>query len=229
MNKLQEFINKLKNGDLKFNFELINKPNRMKELGFFDAEEYWLYNKYFTCGYEIGIELSFDFEIFKKDTLKNSIIRILDEECLQPYEYWRYWKETDKIYQEIEEQIQKNIEYLIQCGVLIEVKPFIGSSIVKLQTKFEYQAAVFKYTDSERSMENIKKIFEVNGVDILKVETDPDYKYPDPNWCMYLFVRTKSWELDTVTVKDGWYVWVDEIGLVNSADPNYIRDNYEVK
>ena len=90
-----------------------------------------------------------------------------------------------------------------------------------IQPKFKYEAVQFHYQEKEKSINEIKNLLEASNVEILKIEEQ------SVDTEIYLFVKNENWELDVVTVMDGWYIWVDEINLVNSASPEYVKKHYE--
>ncbi len=117
--KISETIRAINYGFLKFNMELINNPEKMKELGFFDTDEYWLYSRSLPIKnkkYE-GSVFSFYFQIYKKDTEEKSSLCILDEDFCQPCDYHRC--AADDLYYELNSQVIDKINDLINKDILI--------------------------------------------------------------------------------------------------------------
>lgn len=119
--KIDETVREINSDLIKFNMELINNSEKMKELGFFDAGEYWLYlrplpiknKKYKDC------EFSFYFQIYKKDTVEKSSLCILDEDFCQPYDYYRC--AADDLYSELNSQVIDiiNEDLILKKDILI--------------------------------------------------------------------------------------------------------------
>lgn len=117
--KIDETVREINSGMLNFNTEFINNPEKMKELGFYDAGEYWLYNKFLPIKdkkYK-GCEFSFYFEIYKKDTVEKSSLCILDEDFCQPYPYEKC--AADDLYNELNNGVIDYINKLVNDNVLI--------------------------------------------------------------------------------------------------------------
>lgn len=103
--KIDETVREINNGWLNFNMELINNPEKMKELGFYDAGEYWLYSRPLPIKNKKykDSDFSFYFQIYKKDTVEKSSLCILDEDFCQPYDYHKC--AADDLYRELDNQV----------------------------------------------------------------------------------------------------------------------------
>lgn len=119
--KIDETVREINSGLIKFNMELINNPEKMKELGFYDAKDYWLYSRPLPIKdkkYK-GCEFSFYFQIYKKDTVEKSSLCILDEDFCQPYDYHKC--AADDLYYELNSQVTDIIheDLILKKDILI--------------------------------------------------------------------------------------------------------------
>ena len=119
--KIDRTVREINSGVLKFNMDLINNPEKMKELGFFDADEYWLYSRPLPIKNKKykDSEFSFYMQIYKKDTVEKSSLCILDEDFCQPYPYERC--AADDLYYELNSQVMDiiNDDLILKKDILI--------------------------------------------------------------------------------------------------------------
>lgn len=87
---------------------------------------------------------------------------------------------------------------------------------VKIQPKFKYDAIIF---DNKESLEGFLLR---NNMELLDLKFDNEL-----NIHIAYYINQLA-EADSFDFSDNWYIWIDEFGTINTASPDYIKDNFNI-
>ena len=87
---------------------------------------------------------------------------------------------------------------------------------IKIQPRFKYDGIIF--TDKEA----LKEFLSNHEMELLDLRFDNELNV---NIAYYINQLT---EADSFDFEDGWYIWIDEFGTINTASPDYIKENFNI-
>lgn len=87
---------------------------------------------------------------------------------------------------------------------------------IKIQPRFKYDAIIFN------DKESLKEFLSNNDMELLDLKFDNEL-----NTYIAYYINQLT-EADSFDFSDNWYIWIDEFGTINTASPDYIKDNFNI-
>lgn len=87
---------------------------------------------------------------------------------------------------------------------------------IKIQPKFKYTAIIYSDKDS------LKEFLAKNDMELLDLKFDNEL-----NTYIAYYINQLN-EADSFDFMDNWYIWIDEFNTINTASPDYIKENFNI-
>lgn len=95
---------------------------------------------------------------------------------------------------------------------------------MKLRPKFVYDCFIYQ---KGNDLNELKNWLANQKIEVLKFEEWQDKDFGDGKPFLEIYYKTEIGEVFNAELCDGWYIYVDECGVINALAPDYKEENYE--